>query len=84
MWRLPQIVHTGFTPSGSNVQRSRKMDWSSVLTPDILAVLFVRPGRMFAWNCYQVFPASCSENRQKTERYEIACGKKLVYPLPLL
>jgi len=64
MWRLREIVHTGFTSSGSNVLRLAEMDWTSVLTPDILAVL--------------------SENRQRTERYEIAMWKKLVYPLASL
>ncbi len=83
MWRLRDIVHTGFTSSGSNVQRLAEMDWNSVLTPDILAVLFVVPERMSAWNLYQ-YIRHLSENRQKTERYEIAMWKKLVYPLASL
>jgi len=81
MWRLREIVHTGFTSSGSNVQRFAEMDWNSVLTPDILAVLFVVPERMSAWNQYT---RHLSENRQKTERYEIAMWKKLVYPFASL
>jgi len=83
IWRLSEIVLTGFTSSGSNVQRLVEMDWSSVLTPDILAVLFVVPERMSAWNLYQ-YSRHLSENRQKTERYEIAMWKKLVYPLASL
>src|SRR5438477_6647783 len=83
MWRLREIVHTGFTSSGSNVQRLAEMDWNSVLTPDILAVLFVVPERMSAWNLYQ-YTRHLSENRQKTEPYEIALWKKLVYPFATL
>jgi lipopolysaccharide export system permease protein len=83
IWRLSEIVLTGFTSGGSNVQRLAEMDWSSVLTPDILAVLFVVPERMSAWNLYQ-YSRHLSENRQKTERYEIAMWKKLVYPLASL
>jgi len=83
MWRLREVVHTGFTSSGSNVQHLAEMDWNSVLTPDILAVLFVVPERMSAWNLYQ-YTRHLSENRQKTERYEIAMWKKLVYPLASL
>jgi lipopolysaccharide export system permease protein len=83
MWRLREIVHTGFTSSGSNVLRLAEMDWTSVLTPDILAVLFVVPERMSAWNLYQ-YTRHLSENRQRTERYEIAMWKKLVYPLASL
>jgi lipopolysaccharide export system permease protein len=79
MWRLREIVNTGFTSGASSVERLAEMDWSSVLTPDILAVLFVEPERMSAWNLYQ-YSRHLSENRQKAERYEIAMWKKMVYP----
>ena len=83
MWRLREIVRTGFTSSGSSKQHFAEMDWNSVLTPDILAVLFVVPEHMSAWNLYQ-YSRHLSENRQKTERYEIAMWKKLVYPFASL
>jgi len=54
-----------------------------VLTPDILAVLFVVPERMSAWNLYQ-YSRHLSENRQKTGRYDIALWKKLIYPFASL
>jgi len=38
---------------------------------------------MSAWNLYQ-YTRHLSENRQKTERYEIAMWKKLVYPFASL
>ncbi len=79
-WHLREIVNTGFTPGGSSVQRIAEMDWTSVLTPDILAVLFVVPERMSAWNLYQ-YSRHLAENKQRAERYEIAMWKKLVYPL---
>lgn len=83
MWRLREVVLTGFTAAGSSVLRSEEMDWSSVLTPDILAVLFVVPERMSAWNLYQ-YSRHLSENRQKTGRYDIALWKKLIYPFASL
>jgi lipopolysaccharide export system permease protein len=79
VWRLREIVNTVFTPDGSSVQRFAEMNWNSVLTPDILAVLFVVPERMSVWNLYQ-YSRHLTENRQKSERYEIAMWKKLVYP----
>jgi lipopolysaccharide export system permease protein len=79
VWRLREIVNTVFTSSGSSVQRLAEMEWGSVLTPDILAVLFIVPDRMSAWNLYQ-YSRHLTENRQKSERYEIAMWKKLVYP----
>lgn len=80
MWRLHEIVNTIFTPEGTSIQRLDEMDWSSVLTPDILAVMFIQPERMSAWNLYQ-YSRHLSENRQKAERYEIAMWKKLIYPI---
>jgi lipopolysaccharide export system permease protein len=79
MWRLREIVDTVFTSEGSSVRRVAEMDWSSALTPDILAVLFIVPDRMSAWNLYQ-YSRHLTENRQNAERYEIAMWKKLVYP----
>lgn len=79
-WRLQGVTQTAFTGQSSSVQRLAEMDWSSVLTPEILVVLFVQPERMSAWNLYR-YTRHLSENRQKTERYEIAMWKKLIYPL---
>ena len=79
MWRLRDIVNTIFTGDGTSVQRLAEMEWPSVLTPDILAVLFIQPDRMSAWNLYQ-YSRHLAENKQRAERYEIAMWKKLVYP----
>jgi lipopolysaccharide export system permease protein len=83
LWHLEDVVQTSFDSAGSNVKRIAEMNWSSVLTPDILSVLFVLPERMSAWNLYQ-YSRHLAENRQKAERYEIAMWKKLVYPFASL
>jgi len=79
-WRLREIVNTIFTPDGTSLQRVDEMEWNSVLTPDILAVMFIQPERMSAWNLYQ-YSRHLAENRQRAERYEIAMWKKLIYPI---
>ncbi len=83
LWRLRGVVRTNFSGEGASVEKLDQMDWHSVLTPDILSVLFVAPERMSAWNLYQ-YTRHLSENRQRTERYEIAMWKKLVYPFAAL
>lgn len=83
LWRMHNVVRTRFSGGGSKVDRLDQMDWPSVLTPNILSVLFVMPERMSAWNLYQ-YVRHLSENRQRTERYEIAMWKKLVYPFAVL
>lgn len=83
LWRMRNVVRTHFSGEGSTVDHLDQMDWPSFLTPDILSVLFVVPERMSAWNLYQ-YAQHLSENRQRTERYEIAMWKKLVYPFGAL
>ena len=83
LWRMRNVVRTSFSGGKASVDRLEQMDWPSVLTPDILSVLFVMPERMSAWNLYQ-YTRHLSENRQRTERYEIAMWKKLVYPFAVL
>jgi lipopolysaccharide export system permease protein len=83
VWQLTDVMQTRFSAGGSSVVRMGELDWTSVLTPDILSVLFVLPERMSAWNLYQ-YTQHLADNRQKTERYQIAMWKKLVYPFASL
>lgn len=82
-WRLSDIVETRFAENGASVHRTAGSDWASVLTPEILSVLFVVPERMSAWNLFQ-YTRHLAGNQQKTERYEIALWKKIVYPFAIL
>lgn len=86
-WRLTNVVQTQFdAQSGNeraNVSRQDELVWQSALNPDILAVLLVVPERMSLVNLYQ-YIQHLSANQQKTQRYEIALWKKLIYPLATL
>jgi len=82
-WELSGVVRTSFRQGGASVDRLPRMPWTSVLTPDMLTVLFVVPERMSAWTLYQ-YLKHLSGNQQKTERYEIAFWKKLFYPFAAL
>jgi lipopolysaccharide export system permease protein len=55
----------------------------SEVTPDILGVLFADPDRMSANNLL-AYTRHLAENKQNTERYEIAFWKKLIYPFAVL
>jgi lipopolysaccharide export system permease protein len=79
-WRLQEVVRTRFTDAGVAVERLPETQWQSALNPDILAVLLVVPERMAIDHLYQ-YIRHLADNRQRTERYEIALWKKLVYPL---
>jgi lipopolysaccharide export system permease protein len=90
VWTLTQVSQTQFPAAkGSTLNMDElagiKSNSAPVLklvsevTPDILAVLFADPDRMSAVDL-QAYTRHLQENRQRTERYEIAFWKKLTYP----
>jgi lipopolysaccharide export system permease protein len=83
IWRLDGVVQTHFDSGGTSVSRLAETEWRSMLTPDLLSVLLVKPEKMSAVNLYR-FTRHLSENRQQTELYEIAMWKKLLYPFATL
>ncbi|HEY6895975.1 MAG TPA: LPS export ABC transporter permease LptG [Rhodocyclaceae bacterium] len=81
-WKLSDVVETRLGKR-TEVVRMPELAWSSALTPDILSVLLVVPEKMSIVNLYQ-YIRHLVDNKQKTERYEIAFWKKLTYPLSAL
>lgn len=82
-WELEEVVSTSLDGDLSRVERQPVADWHSAVTPDLLAVLMVSPERMSLYGLFN-YTRHLSENKQKTERYQIALWKKLVYPLAAL
>lgn len=82
-WRLTGVVRTVLHGERSGVFRMPDTVWKSALNPDILSVLMVAPERMSLLNLSS-YVKHLSENRQKTQRYDIALWKKIIYPLAAL
>lgn len=82
-WQLANVAQTSFEDERVRVDRHAELLWESALSPDILTVLLVDPGRMSLVNLY-LYTRHLAENRQKTQRYEIAMWKKLFYPVAAL
>jgi lipopolysaccharide export system permease protein len=82
-WELTDVVQTRFAPEGPHTERMPKSEWRSAVTPDLLDALLVKPERMSAWALHK-YTQHLAGNRQKTEVYEIALWKKLLYPLATL
>jgi lipopolysaccharide export system permease protein len=57
--------------------------WPSELTPAIFGVVLVQPERMSIFNLTQ-YIRHLADNRQRTDRYEIAFWNKVIYPLAVL
>lgn len=83
MWSLEGVVRTVFSGDSASVEKYGQTNWKSALNPDLLAVLLVVPERMSLVNLY-LYIRHLSGNQQKTDRYDIAMWKKLIYPLAAL
>lgn len=81
-WSLQRVAETRFGREGASMIKADVQEWSSSLNPSLLSVLLVVPEQMSALDLYQ-YTNHLRENRQKTERYEIAMWNKLVYPVAL-
>jgi len=82
-WKLSKVTRTVFSAVGTRIETAPDMEWTSDLNPDILGVLLVQPDKMSMVNLY-LYIRHLQENRQKTERYEIALWKKIIYPAAVL
>ena len=82
-WKLHDVVQTLFEEKGARVVKVPEAEWRSNLNPDILSVLMVVPDRMSVVTLYR-YIRHLADNQQKTQRYEIALWKKLIYPLATL
>jgi lipopolysaccharide export system permease protein len=89
VWRMANVTETVFPRNAteiSSVVTTKQLpsrDLVSEITPDILSVLFADPDRMSAYGL-ATYTRHLAENKQTTERYEIAFWKKLFYPLAVL
>jgi len=83
VWLLLEVAQTQFTPEGPRTSHEPQSEWHSAVGPDLLDALIVRPERMSAWALYK-YIQHLAGNRQKTEPYEIAFWKKLIYPIATL
>ena len=82
-WLLTDVIQTQFEPGKTSVREIVELEWQSVLDPDLITVLLVKPEQMSAWNLYS-YAQHLKENRQRALRYEIALWAKFVHPLALI
>ena len=83
--RIPAVDRDDAAPAALSTQilREPQRRWESDLSPEIFGVLLVTPERMSVVALVQ-YIRHLAENRQRTDRYEIAFWNKLFYPLAIL
>jgi lipopolysaccharide export system permease protein len=82
-WKLRDVARTEFLPEGTRATLDAEVDWRSVLNPAILSVLMVVPERMSVADLYN-YIGHLRDNRQATERHEIALYSKITYPVAVI
>ncbi len=91
-WQLFDVIETQLptvdaattpTTDATRIVREPERRWESELSPEIFGVLLVTPERMSVVSLVQ-YIRHLAENRQRTDRYEIAMWNKIVYPLAIL
>ncbi len=82
---IPALVARDIAPTSEHTQVIRQAQrlWPSGLTPEIFGALLVQPERMGALNLSR-YIRHLAENRQRTDRFEIAFWNKMFYPLAIL
>jgi lipopolysaccharide export system permease protein len=79
-WQLDDVDETNLTADSISTRHLDTTTWKSVIEPNILNVLLVVPEQMSARNLIK-YIEHLRDNKQKTQRYEIALWGKLFYPL---
>lgn len=90
VWRLFDVIETAFPKTlaskdmtAINSQKFVSRDVVSEITPDILSVIFVDPDRMSAYDL-AAYTRHLADNKQDSDRYNIAFWKKITYPFATL
>jgi lipopolysaccharide export system permease protein len=89
-WRLTNVTETHFINTGGTdapdkveVVRAPQTIWQSELSPQLIAVLTVTPERMAARNL-ETYIRHLEDNKQVSDRYQLAFWKKIIYPFAVL
>jgi len=82
-WELVDLKRTRFSAAGTRVEALPLSEWSSVLTPDLLSALKVKPEEMSMANL-SAYIDHLRENKQKSTKYELALWFKVVRPFTLV
>ena len=82
-WELREVMQTTFAQSGAVSRKaSRKMVVNSLLSPETMGALVTNPDRMSSRDLYR-YIAYLKQNKQQSDRYEIAFWKRLIYPFAI-
>ncbi|MES9961106.1 MAG: LPS export ABC transporter permease LptG [Sedimenticola sp.] len=82
-WLLRDIKQSRFSEDGVETQILKQATWESMLNPNLLNVVVVRPTMLPVWGLYQ-YIGFMHDNNQEATTYEVAFWSKIVTPLMAL
>lgn len=82
-WRLLDVTRTRFLGDRTEVEHVDEISWRSDLSPEVLGVLMVSPEHMPLAKLW-TYVRHLRDNQQRSDRYEIALWKKVIYPFAVL
>lgn len=82
-WLLNNIKQTHFTPQGVVSRRMELAAWESILDPNLLSVVVVRPTMLAAWGLFK-YISFLHNNGQSAIPFEVAFWTKIVSPIMTL
>ena len=82
-WQLSGVTVTHFQADRVDISAAKNRTWQSAVDPDMLAVLMVKPQDMSV-DALRSYVSHLEQNKQSTQRYELAMWGKLFYPIACL
>ena len=79
-WQLRNIVRSEFISDRVSVQHIETLNWQSLLSPDMLDVIAVKPQSLSGWGLYQ-YIQYLKGNELDAGRYEMEMWIKIILPL---
>lgn len=79
-WVLHQVARSGVDADGVETQHLKRMEWQSLLTPDMIEVVAVKPESL-SLKGLSTYIAYLRENGLSAEHYKLAFWNKLVLPV---
>ncbi|CAH0534412.1 Lipopolysaccharide export system permease protein LptG [Vibrio stylophorae] len=81
-WQLHNVTVTHFTNAKISETKQPEYFWNSVLTPDKLAVVTVKPEELSLSGVYD-YVSFLRDSKQDASRYELALWRKVFQPLSI-
>lgn len=78
-WVLQDIVQTQLDEQGVTRQERKRAAWESLLDPDIITLVSIKPARLSAWDLHK-YIGYLHDNGQSAQRYQQAFWNKIAAP----